>query len=485
LKSITSSITPFDTPSNKIPRQILQNSIKRKQQEVSEIDDPNNISNINNSNKLRKLKKDFESVEYINTIVINPSTSFAKIRLSTPKIRLSFLIKSPTNGNLLFEIKNGNGTEQKPTRISSRIASITTNNDRNRNNSNSVTNNSPSNGVSHAEYSKQLFVDFIPKLVNLCTGNGNDFWAISTIDGSILIYSYGGRRLFPPLVLGSTISFLESKGDYLMAVTSIGEVHVWNIKEKKSAFKPANLYSLLDTTTKLQEDILSKSENLTMVSITNKGIPIITLTNGNGYLYDKEMNSWCTISELWWAFGSHYWDATNNANNNNTDRNSLGFPMILNTQNKPTILSLLESKTNEELLRKNKGDLFKKISKIMLMKQGFENLENSISLSHLENKIIISKLLEENEEFKKLLINYCVRISELGLKHRLIEICLELYGPNFEIDESSDFNDSDSESSIDSDFEVRELLREIILNCSKNREVQRVLVRFAKVLEII
>ena len=50
-----------------------------------------------------------------------------------------------------------------------------------------------------------------------------------------------------------------------------------------------------------------------------------------------------------------------------------------------SIIELLEHKTNEEILEKTRtgrGKYFNKISKNMLMKEGFESLENTISISH-------------------------------------------------------------------------------------------------------
>ena len=80
---------------------------------------------------------------------------------------------------------------------------------------------------------KEIWCDFIPKYIQLAT-EGSNFWAVTTVDGTILTYSHvSGKRLLPSIVLGSPISFLESYDKYLMVVTCIGELYVWDMEIKK------------------------------------------------------------------------------------------------------------------------------------------------------------------------------------------------------------------------------------------------------------
>ena len=62
------------------------------------------------------------------------------------------------------------------------------------------------------------------------------------------------------------------------------------------------------------------------------------------------------------------------------------------------MITLIESQTNEEIFKKRSASMLKKLSKVMLMKHGYENLESSISLAHLENRILIAETLQENQE---------------------------------------------------------------------------------------
>ncbi|GME93778.1 unnamed protein product [Ambrosiozyma monospora] len=390
-----SLISEFEGPSRKVPKDLAVKVAKKikKDKENAEANtsstgapgtvntNVNTSSNNNNNNshnqQPQRKKKELESVEFIGTVVLNPQISFSNIRITVPSVK-TFLVRSlADDDSVTLEVKNGNGHESQPTRISvmKKVSS---------------------------DQKRQLFVDFIPRKVHLATGAGS-YWAVSTTNGQLITYTDSGRRLLPPIILGSPLSFLEIKNQYLMAVTSIGELYVWDLKQHKSTFKPTSLYPLLQPIYRSSQievsasssagnananggvntveqnglifvngELLARSENLTMCSITSNGIPIVTLSNGNGYLFNHEMNSWSLVSDSWWAFGSQYWDSTGSL-----------------SRGADSLMGFLEANTNEEILRKGKGRFFSKISKVMLMREGYENLETVISLNHLENKITI------------------------------------------------------------------------------------------------
>lgn len=377
-----------------------------------------------------KKKRDLEIVEFIGSIVINPSTSFSKLRVSTPKIRASFLHISPIDESTSLEVTNGSGNVEKPTKISV------------------------------IKGSNRFIFDYVPKLVGLATGGEGKFWAVSTIDGVLYVYSNSGRKLLPAMTLGTPISFLESKGPYLMAVTSLGEVYVWNVLNKKVHFPPTSLYSILSRS---NPDLLTRAENLTLVSLSSNGIPVVTISNGTGYIYDPDMEVWNVVSDTWWAFGSQFWDG--------------GRASIIHGNKEQNIVSVVESKTNDEILRKGRGKFLQQISRTMLMKEGYENLEKVISLTHLENKILISAKLGNANDFKAQLLVYCKRVSEMGLRSKLLEVFQELYNERKGSKEDGDIKRLG--------FEKRELLKEIIFNCASIRSVQRILMEYATLLGIV
>lgn len=430
------SLMEFDKPSYSVSEELQKENKRQKANDEL------------NANK--KMRRDLEPVKFVGTIVVNPSTSFSKVRLSVPKTRMALRLTSKVSGlSFSLDIKNGQGNEAVPSRIS------------------------------YFKNEQQLWCDFIPRYIQLAT-EGDNFWAVSTADGQIITYSHlSGMRFLPPIVLGSPLSFLESHNKYLMAVTSLAEIYVWDMDQKKLHMSsPTSLASLLDLNNKYQEDVLSKAENITMCSITSKGIPLVTISNGSGYLYNLDMETWHTVSEAWWAFGSHYWDSITEDKMSSEPK----MAKVLGKEEESSILGLLEHRTNEEILRKSRvgrGKYFNKISKNMIMKEGFESLETNISLSHLENRILCCELLGEKKDFHDFLMTYTKRICELGLKAKLFEICQQLLGTSMEDPESIGDNDKIC------GYDRKELVKEVILSCAGNRDAQRILVHFSKLLGMI
>ncbi|VEU23968.1 DEKNAAC105209 [Brettanomyces naardenensis] len=452
----------FDSPSSSVPRDLAHkvSKLSRKADDSSSVPDA-------------KRRREVEPSEFVGSVAINPQISFSNIRIAIPKIRWHLKYSLLDDANTYLEVRNGNGHESYPTRISltKKMSSKTT---------------------------KELFVDFIPNRVHIITGSSS-FWALSTTNGQVIAYTNSGRRILPTIILGCPLSFLEMKDQYLLAVTSVGEMYAWDLRDRKALFRATSLYPLLlpifrtggvqvaetgsgvnggtaataatpavpTTPTTIDRngfvfvngELLTRSENLTMCSITSTGLPIVTLSNGNGYLYNKDMGTWSLVSDSWWAFGSQYWDSTR----------SLASATSTNTEDS-SLLNYLETHTNEEIVRRGKARFFSKISKVMLMREGYENLETVISLNHLENKINLYEYLNDYKNFKTYLMIYVKRLSELNLKDRLIEIFQDLF--------------VDMEGKI-CGVEKKELLRELILSCSNQREVQRILVEYGEAVGVL
>lgn len=142
-------------------------------------------------------------------------------------------------------------------------------------------------------------------------------------------------------------------------------------------------------------------------------------------------------------------------------------------ENKKSILNYLESKTNDELNRKGRARALQKFAKTILMKEGYENLEEVVTLSHLENKLLVSLRLGENDEFLKLIVIYCIRLSEMGYRDRLDDVLQWLY------------NDGDYKVKTVAGVSAYELLKKIIVACADIRHVQRVTTSYATAIGLI
>lgn len=403
----------FEMPNNTIPKEL--NGV---------------ISNVKNSNTRKK--RDIEISDFVGTIALDPQVAFSRVRIATPRVRVNYKYTSPDNENYTFEVKNGTGSESLPSKLVLKMKE------------------------------SEIFTDFVLQKVHIVTGS-KEYYAVSTISGNIIVYTLTGQKHLPMLILGTPLSFLEMKGDYLLAVTCTGELYVWDLHLKRAKIKSANLYSLLqplngvslmnkEINKKGEEEeeaqksqtgnmlvngeLLCRSENLTMCSITNTGVPIVTLSNGNGYLYNELMESWTIISDSWWAMGSIYWDGLSTAATTggfdgvNADASAdLGASTSTlkgSGSGKDDLLSIMESHTNEALKRKNKMALFQRVSKNLLMKEGYENLSLCVSLNHLENKLLYYQFVQDKAAFERTMELYCVKLAEVGLKERLNEVLATL-----------------------------------------------------------
>ncbi|KAL6937381.1 hypothetical protein ACO0RG_003886 [Hanseniaspora osmophila] len=319
---------------------------------------------------------------------------------------------------------------------------------------------------------------YIPKYVTICTGS-NRFFAYATDNGYVHVHSVAtGAKMFPPLILGVPLSFLESCGSYLSCITTTGQLYCWNIDSLKLKFPVTDVYALLSPTLRYSDDILSRAENITSYGVTNHGVPIVTLSNGDGHMYDEMMQSWMLINDSWWAYGSQYWDLTNTqmeyggtVQSDGNDENSVTNGHSLSSSHTSNgILKYLESKTNNELHRRGVVKLLQKFAKTMLMKEGFENLEEVVTLAHLENKLLVLLKLKDLNDFENIMVTYCTKLSELDYQARLNEVFQWLYGVD------------GKDSLFDETLSKHALLKKVLIACAGIRTVQRLTLSYAEAL---
>lgn len=360
------------------PTQIVPKSLKR----IVPVTDDSGLEK-----PIKKSKKELEGMELLDDFTLSPMLAFAKVRLSIPKLQRAFQVS--IENEYTINVINKSTSDQTPTRLF--LKHIGDKND-----------------DSHPSETQ-----FLQKSVSLVTG-APSFFAFSTENGVIYICSsLTGRRLEQPLMLGVPISMLESAGNYLVCLTCVGELYCWNVERMELVHSVASIYPILSPCLRAGNDVLSRAENITSISVTKNGISIITLSNGDSYLYDKMMQSWSLINDSWWAYSSKHWDASNNKG---------GLLASNSTKKQNSIMKLLEYKTNEELKRKGQAKFIQNFTKTMLFKEGFENLEQSASISHLFNKLYVYKKFEEFEDFQDTLIVLCSTLAEFGLTMMLQEV---------------------------------------------------------------
>lgn len=406
----------------------------------------------------KRLRYDNE-VSYIRPASLSFSSDLSRVRLGVSKVR-AYIKKSSSESkeNFVLEIRNGSNPDVEPTSIL-----VTCN-------------------------GSLVFRDFLPKYGHLAAGHGESFWAVATEDGTLYVYSQTGRRLISGMTLGCPLSFLEAQGQYLMAVTCTGLLYMWDIDSLAAAHGPVSIAPLLDNELNASEDGLVKGPSITQCGVTSKGKALITLSNGDGFIYNDKMLTWLRVSEAWWAFGSQYWGSTHL----DKARKQAG-PNKNETPSATTatgVVSLIEHRTNQETMIKagGRGKYLQRMAKNRMLKEGFENFERCTSTAHLENRVSAAIMAESSEELVSFLKMYAVRLAAEGMGKRLEELCNELLGPTVKITEPNDDTVPgllDEWSQYVCGLDKHKLLKDVILAVGKYREIQGVVVKFARIVGVL
>ncbi|KAL7270515.1 HIR complex subunit [Rhizina undulata] len=405
-----------------------------------------------------------ETPDFIRPAVVSPALTVSQVRLAVPKIRSAVTrVIDPTGepspnvpsagsgpitlgaGDVVFEARNTrSGSDKEPTRLTI------------------------------LKQGQVLWMGYLQKPVLLVTGN-NNFWAAACEDGTIYVYSVVGRMMLSGLVLEAQPCFLECKGWWLMCITAVGMAHVWNIKTQKAAHPPVSLAPILDSAnTYTRADGPSKADTVTSASINSAGQLILSLSNGDGFAYSKDLVIWQKLSEAWYAVGSQYWDTTPSRTDSVSDPN---HPSL-----SAGVIPHLERRTTTEVIMHGRGRFLQRIVKQVLNREGFEGFETAVSVAHLENRMAAAALLGARDEFKSYLFMYARRIAAEGMKAKVEELCRDLMGRLDQVEDEDEDEEGDDKLV---GWEKRELLRGVVVAIGKHRDLQRIVVPYARILGVM
>ncbi|KAI1338902.1 Hira-domain-containing protein [Xylariaceae sp. FL0016] len=414
--------------------------------------------------------------EYLRPAVLNPSIAMSQVRLAVPKIRSHIL--RPLERGILQE----DTTLEDATKIPE--------------NTILEAKNPPSiRDPSHIIATKRgtvLWQDYLPRAVILVTGN-KSFWAAACEDGSLYTWSPAGRRLINAMVLESQPVILECRDRWLLCITAAGQCYVWNINTLSSPHPPVSLAPILEIAiSSLQAHSAMPAPGVTSAHLNSKGYIVVTLTNGDGYFYSPDMHSWQRLSEAWWAVGSQYWNS-NDSSVGSLQSTAVG-PAVPKEgkMDEATvsagIIPFLERHTTNEFLLKGRAYTLQRLIKTLLSRDGFETFESTVSIAHLENRIAGALQLGSKEEFRLYLLMYAKRIGAEGHRGKVEELLNSLMGgilqdkkSEGEEDFSGGWNNKDA---LICGWNREELLKGVIMILGKYRELQRLTVQYARVLNL-
>ncbi|KAF4121416.1 protein HIRA/HIR1 [Geosmithia morbida] len=416
--------------------------------------------------------------EFLRPAVINPSTSFSQARLAVPKIRSHIL--RPLERGILRDETTLDDAAKTPENIILEAK-----------------NDSNPKDPSHIIVTKRgalVWQEFLPRAVILVTANKN-FWAVACEDGSIYTWTPYGRRLLNPVIIESQPVILECRDFWLLCITSMGMVHVWDLKSQSSPHPPVSLAPVLDIAmSSLNQHSATPGPGVTSAHLNTTGHVVVTLTNGDGFYYARDMYTWQRLSEAWWAVGSQYWNSNDssisalhstavgasasNDGSNNKDKDA-----------EPTVSSgiipYLERHTTNEFLLKGRAYALQRIIKNTIQRREGEGLEASVSVAHLENRIAGAMQLGARQEFRLYLFMYAKRLGAEGSRTKVEELLNALMGGVL-VGKNDDGRGRGWYSTGDEicGWDRKELLKGVVMILGKYRELQRLTIQYARLLDM-
>ncbi|KAK2590438.1 HIR complex subunit [Conoideocrella luteorostrata] len=413
--------------------------------------------------------------EFLRPAVLNPSISFAQVRLAVPRIR-SHILRAMDRGAL-----QNDGTLEEVSRAPENIIMEAKNDPNPRD-------------PSHVLVTKRgelLWQEFLPRAVILVTAN-NNFWAAACEDGSIHVWTPAGRRLLNPIILESQPVILECRDRWLLCITTVGLAHVWNLKTQSSPHPPVSLGPILDiAVTSLNQHSATPGPGVTSAHLNTTGHVVVTLTNGDGFYYAREMYTWQRLSEAWWAVGSQYWNS-NDSSISALQSTAVGPSTTENTDKPSTvtvssgIIPFLERHTTNEFLLKGRAYALQRIIKTVIQRKEAEDLESTISIAHLENRIAGALQLGAKEEFRLYLFMYAKRLGAEGTRPKVEELLNSLLGGILQEKEPVEHEGRGWYGTKDEicGWNRKDLLKGVVLILGKYRELQRLTSQYARILDL-
>ncbi|KAM3485507.1 hypothetical protein MY8738_001273 [Beauveria namnaoensis] len=423
--------------------------------------------------------------EFLRPAVLNPAISAAAVRLAVPRVR-SHILRPLQKGIL--------GTEESTSKSTENII-LEAKNDANPRDPSQVVVSKRGVVVWH---------EFLPRAVILVTANKN-FWAAACEDGSIHIWSPAGRRLLNPMILESQPVILECRDHWLLCITAVGMAHVWDIKTQSSPHPPVSLGPILDVaTSSFDQHSASFGPGVTSAHLNTTGHVVVTLTNGDGYYYARDMYTWQRLSEAWWAVGSQYWNSNDSSisalqstavgpkSRTRSTRRKSRRKQEEEEPEEPVvdvssgIIPFLERHTTNEFLLKGRAYALQRIIKTVIQRKEAEDLESVVSIAHLENRIAGAMQLGARDEFRLYLFMYAKRLGAEGAHGKVEELLNTIIGG---ILQGSDAETEGGKGWFSKSDELcgwdrKELLKGVVLILGKFRELQRLTGQYARLLDL-
>ncbi|KAM4808874.1 protein HIRA [Rhinophrynus dorsalis] len=254
------------------------------------------------------------------------------------------------------------------------------------------------------------------------------------------MFSSSGRRVFPPIILPSPISTVQCTGSYVMALTAAAALSVWDVQNQMVIIKDESLQPLLS----------GNDMTVSQTLLTQRGIPVLSLSNGKAYCFDPGLSAWNLVS-----------DRQDSLAQCADYRNCLP-PQDAIMCSGP--LAIIQGRAS------NAG---RQAARLFTMPH---QVQQETTMAYLENQIAAALMLQSSQEYRHWLLIYARYLVNEGFEQRLREVCQELLGP---VHHSTG---SQWESRI-LGLRKRELLKEILPLIGQNLRFQRLFTEYQEQLD--
>uniref|UniRef100_A0A452ILA7 Protein HIRA n=1 Tax=Gopherus agassizii TaxID=38772 RepID=A0A452ILA7_9SAUR len=259
---------------------------------------------------------------------------------------------------------------------------------------------------------------------------------------TLSVFSACGRRLLPPIILHSPISALHCTGSYVMALTTIATLSVWDVHKQSVVVKDESLQTIL----------AGSDTSVSQILLTQHGIPVMSLSDGKAYCFNPSLSTWNLVS-----------DKQDSLAQCADYRNSLPSQEAMLCSGP---LAIIQGRTS------NSG---RQAARLFSMPH---LVQQETTLAYLENQIAAALMLQSSHEYRHWLLIYARYLVNEGFEYRLRELCKDLLGP---VHYSAG---SQWESTVVG-LRKRELLKELLPVIGQNLRFQRLFTEYQEQLDIL
>ncbi|KAG6592740.1 Histone transcription regulator HIRA, WD repeat superfamily [Phytophthora cinnamomi] len=389
------------------------------------------------------------------------------------RLQFSVEIDMDTQSNTLRKTSNGKGSSGVAS--SKVVVEVTVHNLKNPQPEEIIELGPVYSTIQCSEGSEVRWIDRIPGRAVCAVGNAS-YCAIGVHNGDLLVLNSSGRRLFPCIALGSSISVMEcsvNESPYLLVILATGDLKIWDLAERKLL-----LASSIEAITNVTPED-NRKLTLLRCQVTTRGMPLITFAESNSetkgsssllsYTFDTAMSCWMRVADDSFVFSDF-------ASALSTDAVSV----------KSVPIGPLRRLQNAS----GYGRTQRGIASAMLSGMSDPLMQRNVTRSHLEHQVAAAVILKSSAEYRYWIQAYARFLTHDEDVARLDDLCAEMMGP-FHAPSTRDGTAAKQEEDSAWDPMVLDLVKRDVLKShilptiAANRALQRVVTKYQLMLSEI